>query len=442
MTQYSLKIKIALLALFFCSFTREAIADEVPLSQVRQVAIQAFANCSILSNSEVTIKDIIPLRKNDTVLLYICNFEKGFVIVSADDVARPILGYGNTNPFDTNNIAPAVDFIINGYKEEVLNAKRTQAVSSSDIQDEWRTLINNDINRSFYTTGTYLILTQWSQHGGYILPSNIGYNYYCPKRYVYYNDSCTTIVGCGAVALAQILHYWSCDVYPHGTVYNNNENIYLNLSSQSYQWYDMHYDKADIYNAKLLADCAVAINSIFACFSPDTGTNSYPLEICNKLKNNYGFTNANLEYKTSDDVWIAKLKNDLSQRYPIFYAGSDININSSHGWIVDGFDNNNMFHCNFGWGGNGDGWYLLTSINPGSYNYNYQHHAILHCYPTTFANTEFINSNISTGTYNGHKIIIENSSINNNATVVMDPDCSTEIFGPFTVPIGSTLHVK
>ena len=156
MTQYSLKIKIALFALFFCSFTREAIADEVPLSQVRQVAIQAFANCSILSNSEVTIKDIIPLRKNDTVLLYICNFEKGFVIVSADDVARPILGYGNTNPFDTNNIAPAVDFIINGYKEEVLNAKRTQAVSSSDIQDEWRTLINNDINRSFYTTGTYL----------------------------------------------------------------------------------------------------------------------------------------------------------------------------------------------------------------------------------------------------------------------------------------------
>ena len=31
---------------------------------------------------------------------------------------------------------------------------------------------------------------------------------------------------------------------------------------------DTNNDKADIYNAKLLADRAVAINSIFACFSP------------------------------------------------------------------------------------------------------------------------------------------------------------------------------
>lgn len=104
--------------------------------------------------------------------------------------------------------------------------------------------------------------------------------------------------------------------------------------------------------------------------------------------------------------------------------------------------NNNCYHCNFGWGGSGDGWYYLTCVDPLSHNFSYNQCAFTNIYPTTYTNVDFINSTMSTGTFTGHKIIIENSSVNSGANIILDANCSTEIFGPFTVPAGSCLEIR
>ena len=437
----SVLYKILLLTLFFESFVGRVFAESVPIDSVKVVALNAYSVFSGNSLSEIETSSITPITKNDTIVMYVCSFIRGFVLVSADNVALPILGYSDEGFLDVEDMPFGVKFLTEAFAEEILMAKRVRAAASVEIQNEWRKYLDGNIDRSFYTPSIYLIQTKWGQSGGYLLPSLVNFNYYCPKHLNDYGvDSCTTRVGCGAVALAQILHYWACDVYPHGIVYNSNENIYLNLSDQNYEWYYMLSHNADVYNARLLADCAIAINSLFRCQDP--GTTSYPSVITNRLRNNYGFADATLSYKTSDAVWFNLLKNSLDLRCPIFYAGDDTSGNGGHGWVVDGYTADNFFHCNFGWNGNYDGWYLLTNVTAGGYHLNNSHSAILNCYPTTYPNTEFVNVTIPNGQYTGHKVIIENSSLNANANVVIDSDCSTDIFGPFSVPIGSTLHVK
>ena len=423
-------------------FIGRAYADNVPVDSVRVVATNAFSYFSGISPSETVIRDITPITKNDTVVMYICNFEKGFIIVSADNTAYPVLGFSDEGIFSLNDAPPAVELITNGYKEEILHAKRTRTTASEEIRSEWWKYLRNTVDRSFYAPTHYLIQTKWAQTGGYLNSSILGYNYYCPKHATQYGDSCKTLLGCGAVALAQILHYWACDVYPHGTVYNSHEGININLSNQSYEWYHMLSRKANIHNARLLADCAIAINSKFGCI--DSGTSSRINTVASVLNNNWGFTSAHVESKGDEQVWIAKLKSNLSQRYPIYYRGENNNPNDkkAHAWVIDGYNNDNYFHCNFGWGGSNDGWYLLSAITPGSNNFNYIQLAILYFYPTSYTNTEFINTTIYSGTYSGHKVTIENSSVNSNSTVVIDTDCSTEIFGPFSVPLGSSLNIQ
>lgn len=440
MKRYTFITKIALSILAFCFFVGPLHADNVPISTISQVATNAFSYYSSVPSVEVTVKNIIPIKTNDTVLLYVCNFEKGFVLVSADDVAHPILGFSDEDTFDINDMAPAVEFVINNYKEEILYAKRTRLTTSLDIQNEWQSYVNNNFDRGFYTPTTYLIQTQWNQKGGNLNSSTIGFNYYCPIH-TQSGSSCKTVVGCGAVALAQILHYWACDVYPHGTVYNSYEDEYLNLSDQSYQWYDMLSRKANTHNARLLADCAIAINSEFGCRS----TGSQIHKIRSTLVNNYGFGQSVMLTKSnfSNNVWTDTLKSNLNNRCPILYYGTNNSTPpGGHGWVIDGY-NNDYFHCNFGWGGNNDGWFILTDITLGSHNYNNNQGAILNIYPTHYTNNvSFINTLIYTGTYTGHKITICNSNMWKGANVVLDAECSTEIYGPFSVPVGFTLEIR
>src|ERR1035441_2527140 len=45
---------------------------------------------------------------------YVFNTGKGFVIVSGDDAARPILAYSNEGTFDPKNISPSAAYWLNG----------------------------------------------------------------------------------------------------------------------------------------------------------------------------------------------------------------------------------------------------------------------------------------------------------------------------------------
>ena len=73
--------------------------------------------------------------------------------------------------------------------------------------------------------------------------------------------------------------------------------------------------------------------------------------------------------------WIAMLKGELDAKRPIMYAGTgyedpnDEETAYGHSFVCDGYDSDNLFHFNFGWGNWCDGYYdidALETTDPGS----------------------------------------------------------------------------
>jgi hypothetical protein len=63
----------------------------------------------------------------------------------------------------------------------------------------------------------------------------------------------------------------------------------------------------------------------------------------------------------TDPEWEAIIKQQLDQGLPVLYNGKNP---GSHAFIVDGYDSTGRFHINWGWKGEGDGWYSLNNFNP------------------------------------------------------------------------------
>ncbi|HIA49537.1 MAG TPA: threonine--tRNA ligase, partial [Acidobacteria bacterium] len=56
-------------------------------------------------------------------------------------------------------------------------------------------------------------------------------------------------------------------------------------------------------------------------------------------------------------------KTELNANRPMYYEG--VGNSSGHAFICDGYDNNDLFHFNWGWGGAYDGYFLVNNLNPG-----------------------------------------------------------------------------
>ena len=63
----------------------------------------------------------------------------------------------------------------------------------------------------------------------------------------------------------------------------------------------------------------------------------------------YTDQNGNLVENYSDSEWINLMKDELNNSRPIQYAG--FGGGGGHTWVCDGYDSNDFFHMNWGWGG-------------------------------------------------------------------------------------------
>ena len=58
------------------------------------------------------------------------------------------------------------------------------------------------------------------------------------------------------------------------------------------------------------------------------------------------------------------IKAELNAGRPVFYAG--YSKDTGHQFVCDGYDNNGLFHFNWGWSGSSDGYFELSVLNPSS----------------------------------------------------------------------------
>lgn len=364
-----------------------AKANPVDMRTAREVAVK-FMN----ANSKLVLQSPNDLQlamtystSKGTSAFHVFNTPTGFVIVSADDCAYPILGYSDKGKqFDLKDIPIQLQDILQEYLEQIQHAIENHLVADEQTAQQWRNvkttgLLNN--NRDNSQVGP-LLTTTWDQ-GQY-------YNAMCPDDPEGPDGHCVT--GCVATAMAQIIRYWE---YPqHGKGIHNYESnigwLNANFAESDYNYINMPDELSAESNleeiisvAKLMYDCGVATNTTFGASESGSQVENVRTALIGHFgfANNLGFAQRHLY---SDKEWSDTLKAHIDRGWPVFYSGRNVLV--GHAFVLDGYKQDGYYHFNFGWGGMCDGWYLISAINP-SMNFSEWQSAILGIRPDNLTNT-------------------------------------------------------
>ena len=367
-----------------------AIAAPVSEQQALKVASRFWATLGT-SNFEQPQWDNITARTGlNHMYVFDLHNGNGFVIVAADDVARPILGYSTSNHFGTKP-SPEALYWLHGMESEIAEAIEQSATPSADTKALWSMYgTKSPVLRKTKEAVAPLVSTQWNQ--------SPLYNALCP---VDENaGSGHPPAGCVATAMAQVLKYWNHPVTGTGSHSYNHPTYGLqtaNFGATTYQW-DSMPNQLSYYNtngeieavATLMYHCGVAVDMNYGTNSSGamTAANGNPNSTCAENAMLWYFGYSHSIHTTSrgtmnDAEWALLLKSDIDQQRPILYSGRD--YSGGHAFICDGYDNNNYFHFNWGWGGYCDGYYPLSALNPApggtggnaTYTFNMQQNTIM-----------------------------------------------------------------
>ncbi len=296
--------------------------------------------------------------RNETCF-YVFNVnDEGFVIVSADDRFRPIVGYSDEGTFATENMSPELSF----YLDKIIEARTSpDVVLFANTQDEWRSVSTTGklLSRNGGRAANYICTTKWNQDSPY--------NLYAPAASGGPGDRC--YAGCVATAMSQVMKHWnhpaqgtgshSYYCYGHGT-------LSANFGNTTYHW-ELMPDRLGGASqeeieavALFMYHCGVSVDM---GFSPNgSGANSW--DVPNAI-NRYFSYSSHATLRTRDEYsllnWQNMLKNSIDLGWPLYYSG--FNNSGGHAFVCDGYDDNDLFHFNWGWGGSSDGWFVVDEID-------------------------------------------------------------------------------
>ncbi|WNJ17051.1 thiol protease/hemagglutinin PrtT [Pontibacter sp. G13] len=325
-------------------------------------------------------------RTKPTTFFYVFNADThGFVMVSGDDDVTPILGYSAEGAFDPNRIPQNARKWLEDYKEQIRYVVANQISATPEIELAWTSYLKGSgpaVGKTA-TAVNPLVTTKWDQ-----APYE---NALCPGG---------SVSGCVATAMAQIMKYWD---YPatgsgfHSYNHSTYGTVSANFGSATYQWNAMPntLNSPNSAVATLMYHCGVSVDMDY---SPQVSgayviSSHSPVQHCSEyaLKTYFGYKTSmqGLErINYSQSQWIALLKGELDASRPILYAG--FGSGGGHAFVCDGYDNNDFFHFNWGWGGAYDGFFFINALNPsgtgtggGSGGYNSGHQAIIGIEPAS-----------------------------------------------------------
>ena len=332
------------------------------------------------------IEKINTLYSGDTVFMYEVVFNTDdIVLLSGNATCSPILGYILHDNKETQSILDNYDNIpdglknmIDGYLAEIKYCFRNNI--STGYQSEWQELYEYQPNRARRTVIVPpLITSKWGQSVSNDGNDTHAYNYYVSNT----NDDCEhdyCPAGCVAVAMGQIMNYWKYPVYMPKRL---EQFDWCNMSDELNTYSD-NYEQERNAVAGLLRDCGTSVNMIYCSNGCVSGASDENALVAFKQ---YGFSNVVIEEKELFSGWKQMLKDELDSGQPIYYSGGSEDV--GHAFICDGYDSDNMFHFNWGWNGDYDGWFKVGKLNPDGFDFDKNEKIIRNIYPD--ANQDYCN---------------------------------------------------
>ena len=377
-----MKQKLLLLLLSFFALT--ASAEKISVEVAKKMAMEFFKNnrpqLSVKNLKMVYDAETPASRANgeDPALYVFDNPQgKGFVIVSGDDLAQPILGYSYENEFPTEDIPSHVEGWLESLKKQINDGRKYGVISTPS-------------SRSISRAGTPVVkleTAQWNQ--------GTPYNTYCPKI-----NGELAPTGCGITATAIIMKYHGWPQKGVGTIPGyTTESQEINMPAielgHEYQWDNMPLSYTKNYTteqadqvARLMADLGTLLEADY----DKGGTGAYATKFPSKLIKYMDYDNsASYLMRTafSNAEWHNLMKSELGQRRPILYNGcANDEGEGGHAFVLDGYTTDGFYSVNWGWGGYCNGYFLLealipegTGIGGNNENYNFIQSAIVSLQP-------------------------------------------------------------
>ena len=275
--------------------------------------------------------------------------QSGFMVVSADDCATPLLGYSDSESLNPSSIPPQLQYWLQFYANEIQYAathpqKSTRREASSST-------------RPYRAPIAPMTVSKWNQ--------SAPYNDDCPM-----DNGKRSVTGCVATAMAQAMYYhkWpEKGTGSHSYKWNGTE-LSVDFGSTTYDWDAMTptYDSSSTDAAKaavanLMYSCGVSVNMNYT--SDESGASG--LDLGPALYKYFGYDKSMAQpqryfYGLID--WENMVYDQLSQGMPVLYGGQS--YEGGHQFVCDGYSSDGYFHFNWGWGGMSDGYFLLDALDP------------------------------------------------------------------------------
>ncbi len=312
---------------------------------------------------------------------YVINFDKGWVVVPADDAMVPVIGYNADGHFPAPpEQLPAFKSWMQTYVDQIAFI-RDHSIEPDDAtarmwqvyEGDWQN-ITLDGERDVDP----LLTCTWNQDDPY--------NYRCPEDAT--GPGGHVYAGCVATCMSQIMYYWR---YPNqGTgffqYYQSPYGIISANFDTTYNWNGMTDVISNDYPWEVALISFHAGVSVRMNYGPD-GSGAYSQDVPAALINrfNYASTAQYLEKSNyPNSTWENMIQDNLDDGKPLYYSGRS--SDGGHAFVCDGYQlgTPNLYHFNFGWSGSGNGFYSLSDVGgfhnqqafvrniyPGDANYPY-----------------------------------------------------------------------
>ena len=338
-------------------------AEDISEEQARQIAVQFWGD-STPSTARRAAASLLLTYQPEGSEFYVFNRPggDGWVIVAGDNGASPtILAYSDKGSFDYNKSPDATKTILTGYTKSIQDLRQSGISESIPSKAPKRAAI----------IVAPLLKTSWNQ--------NTPYNNQCPTADEG-GGRCPT--GCVATAIAQIMNYWQWPKQGYGKHTNTDNNETRDFSQSTYDWdnmLDSYSDYTEVQAnavAQLMADVGCAMNMMYR--SSESGT--WAIDAAQALLRNFSYSGELHMHHMMDKKGIkvnnltaeqgseideddeALIRSELASKRPIYMGVSSNLYREKHAVVCDGYDADDYFHINFGWGSDADGFYRLYSM--------------------------------------------------------------------------------
>jgi len=337
-----------------------------------------------LGKTDYTIADSLKIKTNNEIpLFYLFNLQpQGYIVVTGFYDLPPVIAYSFTNNFQSINYEDHIflDFIKSDLELRLRNIPMLPEAVIMERHSLWDNFLSEKSQNTLYfeqwppegttPTGGWLF-TNWHQ--------SAPYNDFCPLDISH--GGSRSVAGCPAVAMAQIINY-------HNTTknveFNDDDDYYHNYGGNKY-WIDNDHETYDFpsfpelnsylvtlsYNyqnqipitdtdkAALTFACGVAATQVYGA----SGSGTFGVNQAYDAYNRFNCTTIEM-FDENDPELYQRLSDNMKNAYPAHLAVVNPEWTMGHNVVVDGYNTDDYYHINFGWGGSNNGWYLIPDEIP------------------------------------------------------------------------------